>query len=95
MQFYYVYVLYSHKDKKFYIGFTENLKKRYLEHQQGRVPSTASRLPIELIFYEAYKNKYVGRLACPPYFSEGGNFMEPVPLYSGAKSGLFEFLVCR
>ncbi len=58
MQFYYVYVLYSHKDKKFYIGFTENLKKRYLEHQQGRVPSTASRLPIELIFYEAYKNKY-------------------------------------
>lgn len=58
MQFYYVYVLYSHKDRKFYIGFTENLKKRFVEHQQGKVPSTTPRLPVELIFYEAYRNKY-------------------------------------
>jgi predicted GIY-YIG superfamily endonuclease len=34
------------------------LKKRYIEHQQGKAPSTVPRLPIELIFYEAYKNKY-------------------------------------
>ena len=58
MKFYYVYILYSYKDRKFYIGFTENLKKRYLEHQQGQVLSTAPRQPTELIFYEAYKNKY-------------------------------------
>ena len=58
MRFYYVYILYSSKDGKFYIGFTENLEKRYSEHKQGKVFSTASRLPIELIFYEAYKNKY-------------------------------------
>ncbi|MBI5664309.1 MAG: GIY-YIG nuclease family protein [Nitrospirae bacterium] len=58
MRFCYVYVLYSHKDRRFYIGFTENLKKRYEEHQQRKVFSTAPRLPIELIFYEAYRNKY-------------------------------------
>jgi putative endonuclease len=58
MKFYHVYVLYSHKDNKFYIGYTENLKKRYGKHQQGKVPATITRLPVELIFYEAYKNKY-------------------------------------
>ena len=51
-------MLYSYKDGKFYIGFTENLMKRYGEHQQGKVTATTPRLPVELIFYEAYKNKY-------------------------------------
>ena len=58
MQFYDVYVMFSHKDKKFYIGFTENLMKRFAEHQQGKVSATVSWLPVELVVYEAYKNKY-------------------------------------
>jgi len=56
--FYYVYVLKSLKDNKFYIGYTANLKKRLIEHRQGMVASTKSRTPFQLIFYEAYKNKY-------------------------------------
>ena len=31
--FYYVYVLQSLKDGKFYTGYTENLKLRFEEHQ--------------------------------------------------------------
>jgi len=56
--FYYTYVLLSHKDNKFYIGSTSNLKGRLKRHKDGKVSSTKSRLPVELIFYEAYKNKF-------------------------------------
>ncbi len=55
---YYTYILLSHKDNKFYSGRTNNLKRRFNEHQNGLVRSTKCRLPVELIFYEAYLNKY-------------------------------------
>ena len=51
---YYVYVLYSHKDNKLYIGSTPDLKKRYTKHQTGFVRATKHRLPLTLIYYEAY-----------------------------------------
>ena len=57
MHFFYVYVLLL-RDDKFYIGFTSNLRNRITLHQKGKVDSTRPRLPLELIFYEAYKNKY-------------------------------------
>ena len=55
---YYTYVLTSRKDGEWYIGFTHNLKERFALHVSGRVPSTKGRLPMVLIFYEAYLNKY-------------------------------------
>lgn len=51
---FYVYVLQSLKDKGFYIGFTRDLKARIINHRAGKVISTRKRLPIRLIFYEAY-----------------------------------------
>lgn len=51
---YYTYVLYSLKDKKLYIGSTGNLKKRLKEHLEGKVFSTKGRLPLKLVFYEAF-----------------------------------------
>jgi len=54
---YYTYVLKSLKDKKFYIGRSDDLKRRIAEHKAGKVKSTKNRLPIELIFYEAFKSK--------------------------------------
>lgn len=54
--FYYVYVLRSKKDDKFYFGKTTNLKERFETHQKGKVPSTKNRLPLELIYYEACRS---------------------------------------
>ena len=54
---YYVYILYSLKDNKFYIGFTKDLKKRLKEHRLGLVPSTKIRRPFTLIHYEYFINK--------------------------------------
>ena len=50
---YYIYVLQSAKDRKFYTGFTKNLKSRFDEHQKGKVESTKDKRPLKLIYYEA------------------------------------------
>jgi len=54
---YYIYVLRSLKDKKLYSGYSSNLKKRFEDHNNGKVPITKNRIPFELIYYEAYKNQ--------------------------------------
>ena len=51
---FYMYVLKSHKDEKLYIGSTNNLKRRLVEHNAGDVPATKPRIPLSLIYYEAY-----------------------------------------
>ena len=55
--FHFVYILLSLKDKKFYIGSTNNLERRLEEHNQGKNTSTAKRLPLKLIYYEAHLSK--------------------------------------
>lgn len=50
---YYIYILKSKKDKKFYTGCTNNLKLRFEQHQKGLVISTKHRKPFLLIYYEA------------------------------------------
>lgn len=57
MKFYYVYVLYNSYKKFTYIGFSENLKIRFLEHNAGHSKSTRPYLPLLLVHYEAYANK--------------------------------------
>jgi putative endonuclease len=54
---YYTYVLYSKKDEKFYTGFTQDLKLRFDQHNNGRVESTKDRRPLELVYYEACLNR--------------------------------------
>ena len=56
-KFYYVYILRSLKDRLFYCGYSDNLKQRVYEHNMGKNTSTKNRRPLELIFYEAYRNK--------------------------------------
>jgi len=53
----YVYVLYSLKDGGFYIGCTNDLRKRIKEHNIGKVESTKNRRPLKLIYYEACLNR--------------------------------------
>lgn len=50
---YYVYILLSQKDNKWYTGYTNNLKRRFEEHNKGLNYATTKRRPFELIYYEA------------------------------------------
>ena len=51
--FYYTYILKSKKDNKLYTGFTNNLRKRLLQHNTGKSTYTKGRGPFEVIYYEA------------------------------------------
>src|SRR3989338_9848898 len=51
--FFYVYVLESLKDGKYYVGHSNNLRRRIKEHEHGYNFSTKFRLPFILIYYEA------------------------------------------
>jgi len=54
---YYVYTLFSLKDKKLYAGFTTDLKDRLSRHARGEVRSTVNRRPLKLIHYEYFVNE--------------------------------------
>lgn len=51
---YYVYILFSEKDKELYTGFSPDLKSRFKAHTNGFVKATKHRRPVKLIYYEAY-----------------------------------------
>ena len=53
----YVYVLLSQRDGVLYTGSTRDLKRRFVEHSEGQVASTADRLPMKLVYYEACCNE--------------------------------------
>jgi putative endonuclease len=54
-----MYVVYILKcsDNTFYTGYTDSIDKRLIRHQKGYVDSTKLKLPVELIFYCAFKEQ--------------------------------------
>ncbi len=54
---YYTYVLLSLKDNLFYTGYTSDIGKRVLAHNNGEVTSTKYRRPLKLVYYEACINQ--------------------------------------
>ena len=54
---FYAYVLQSKKNKEIYIGFTSDLKRRIVEHNQGLNFSTKRYMPWDIIYYEACKEE--------------------------------------
>ncbi len=54
---FYTYILKSEKNDELYIGYTSNLKKRLVEHNQGLNLSTKSNKPWCIIYYEACVEK--------------------------------------
>ena len=52
----YVYVLRSTRDGQFYVGLTRNLRARLQAHNDGQVPSTKRRAPLELVYWEGSLN---------------------------------------
>jgi putative endonuclease len=54
---YYVYALKSLSNNDLYIGYSKDLRTRFEAHNKGKVRSTKSNKPWELVYYEAYKSK--------------------------------------
>ena len=51
---FYLYVLKSIIDKKYYIGSTNNIERRLEEHNRGQTKSTKFRKPFLLVLKEEY-----------------------------------------
>lgn len=58
---YYVYLLKSLKDNKYYIGQTKDVVKRLKRHNSGQVRSTKFRTPLELIGCQPFSTRNEAR----------------------------------
>jgi putative endonuclease len=56
-KFFYTSVLVSDNDHNLYIGWTPDLKQRFVLHNQGLVVSTKDRRPLRLVYYESCLSK--------------------------------------
>jgi putative endonuclease len=55
---YYVYILYSEKCERYYVGHSDNVERRLEEHNSGRGGKyTKSCKPWRLVYNEIYENK--------------------------------------
>ena len=54
---FYVYMLKSVKDGSLYVGYTDDLKRRFVEHNDRRNVSTKNKAPFQLVYYEAYRSR--------------------------------------
>jgi putative endonuclease len=57
-----VYVLLSLKDQQHYVGMTNNLTRRFSEHNAGKNKSTKSRLPFLLLYSEQFPSRNEARI---------------------------------
>lgn len=57
----YVYVIRSNKDGRFYVGMSQNVEIRILEHNSGRVKSTKGYVPWRIFFHEAFPDRESAR----------------------------------
>ena len=87
---YCVYLLHLVKigGKEFYIGYTEDLKERMKQHQDGKARTTRGRNP-RLIYYEAYTDKYMALRREKSLKSSGSVYMALMK-----RLGLKQFNIC-
>ncbi len=54
---YFTYILKSVKDKRRYIGNTDNLELRLERHNNGLTPSTKNRRPLKLLCFKKFQTR--------------------------------------
>ena len=54
---FFTYILQSEKSSRYYIGSTENLDKRLIIHNSGKVKSTRNKGPWVLKYFEQFKTR--------------------------------------
>lgn len=67
---FYTYILRSKISGRLYTGYTNDLRKRFKEHNSGKSTYTKKRGPYELIYYEACLDEYDAR-SRELYFKSG------------------------
>ena len=55
----FVYILQSQKNNRYYIGCSNNLERRLEEHNKGYNKSTKNNIPYKIIYVEDYSNQQV------------------------------------
>ena len=58
---YYIYVLKSKRDSRLYIGSTNNVTRRLLEHNSGKTPSLKKLIPLKLVFQQGFPTRTQAR----------------------------------
>ena len=54
---FFVYILQSISANRFYIGSTNNIIRRFHQHQNNQVKSTRNRGPWQMAYYEMYASR--------------------------------------
>ena len=54
---FYVYVLRSLKNNRFYVGSTDDVQRRFLEHNSGQSKYTKSTRPFQLLYTEIFSTR--------------------------------------
>jgi putative endonuclease len=58
---YYLYILKSLKNARYYIGSTDDPKRRLAEHNAGKTPSLKHIRPLEIVFTHECKDRIEAR----------------------------------
>ena len=58
---YYCYIILSSKSHIFYYGSTNDMRKRFVEHNSGEVISTKPHIPWKLVWYGAFTTEKQAR----------------------------------
>jgi len=62
IKMYFVYFLQSIKDKRTYIGYTNNITERLKRHNSGQVTATKYRRPLRLLFSEEFETEQEAKI---------------------------------
>lgn len=57
LKMFYVYIIQSIKNKRYYIGHTNDLSKRLKEHNSGKTRSTKAYMPWKIVYREVLGTK--------------------------------------
>ena len=69
---FYVYVLKSVSADKTYVGFTEDVERRFKEHNAGKSNYTSKYVPWRLVYKEECKDRIAARVKEKYYKSAAG-----------------------
>ncbi len=91
LEMYHVYVLQSLRDQRTYVGYTDNVERRFHEHNSGRSRATKHRRPFTILFTEEFDTvkaakqrelwgkSGAGRRKLNEYFARLGKTMNSLP----------------